>query len=164
MTLQLLSLVFMLGGLYAIYANKELLGKPHWWSNMASSASWHAFIGGNTAILWTVMALGSMVKFRPFGEKAWSVTKQDRAQHVAFGSLLFVSFGISLVTGYFKLYGAGAVELPLALLRGSEAMTMDKILIVAKFWSLTLATAFALKVLSGTRILKILKVSRSRAS
>lgn len=40
-----LGLFMMLGGLYAIYANKERMGKQHW-------TTWHAYAGLLTLALW----------------------------------------------------------------------------------------------------------------
>lgn len=44
------ALLFMLGGLYAIYSNKTRMGKPHW-------TSWHAWAGILTLSLWAANVL-----------------------------------------------------------------------------------------------------------
>lgn len=40
-----LAVIAMLGGLYAIYSNKEKMGKPHW-------TSWHSWVGVSALVLW----------------------------------------------------------------------------------------------------------------
>ncbi|CAN0469244.1 unnamed protein product, partial [Scytosiphon promiscuus] len=40
-----LAVVSMLGGMYAIYSNKEKMGKSHW-------TSWHSWIGIFAVALW----------------------------------------------------------------------------------------------------------------
>ena len=56
--LQLAAMVCAIAGMVVMYFVKESKGKPHWWT---AQASLHARLGAGAAIVFTLMALGSIV-------------------------------------------------------------------------------------------------------
>ncbi|XP_078595293.1 transmembrane reductase CYB561D2-like [Branchiostoma floridae x Branchiostoma japonicum] len=90
--LQAGAVVCAVGGLMAIYLNKERMGKDHF-------VSWHGLIGVTTVVFSVVQSMGGINLLYPKLLKSWMTLAQLKMYHATFGLLGYALACGSLALG-----------------------------------------------------------------